>query len=77
MYGTLVQVLANIGIVFVSLGLACGDAGPVTAIENQKSAITTVVAAILSMKVPNGLQIGGLIAGLVGMCIIACQDKQD
>jgi hypothetical protein len=34
LYGTLVQLFANIGIVFGSLSLACGDAGPVTAIEN-------------------------------------------
>lgn len=39
LFGTLSYVAANIGIIFVGLGLEVGDAGPVMALENQKAAI--------------------------------------
>jgi uncharacterized membrane protein len=47
LYGTLSYIAANIGIIFVGLGLEFGDAGPVMALENQKAAIQTIITSFI------------------------------
>ena len=49
-----------------------GDGGPLQAIENQKSAVTTIFMALLFDIYPNLYEIAGLLAGLVAIPIIVC-----
>jgi hypothetical protein len=50
---TLVTVLITMGVIFFSRSLQCGMAGPVQAIENSKTIVTTVMGAIFLSQVPN------------------------
>ena len=75
MYGTLALVFIMLAVVSISYGLKNGTVASVQALENQKAVVLTVIIAIVKKKVPNGLQIGGLVAGLVGVLILVCQNK--
>ena len=68
--GTVAVTLVTIGVIFFSRSLQCGNAGPVQAIENSKTIITTLMAAIFLSQVPNVMQWFGLAAGLVGVVVI-------
>ena len=43
---TVVVVLVTVGVIFFSRALQCGIAGPVQAIENTKTIVTTLMCAI-------------------------------
>ena len=53
MIGTISVVLVTIGVIFFSRSLQCGMAGPVQAIENSKTIITTLMAAVFLSQIPN------------------------
>ena len=52
-YSTMSSILGNTGVIFLSMGVECGDAGPVAALENQKAAVQTILTAVLLKQVPN------------------------
>jgi len=43
----------TLGVIFFSRSLACGIAGPVQAIENTKTIVTTLLGAIFLSQIPN------------------------
>jgi uncharacterized membrane protein len=68
--GTVSVILVTIGVIFFSRSLQCGMAGPVQAIENSKTIITTLMAAVFLSQVPTLMQWFGLVSGLVGVIVI-------
>lgn len=76
-FGTAVFICVTVGVVFLSLGLEVGHAGPVQAIYGQATTFQAVVTAIITQKLPTGLQIGGVVCGMLGVIVIMCQNKDD
>ena len=74
---TVVVVTVTFGVIFLSRALQCGIAGPVQAIENTKTVITTLMCVIFLNQIPNLMQIFGLLAGLLGVTVIVVQKKED
>lgn len=68
--GNAVIFLVSLGVIFIGRGISHGNGGPVSAIENSKSVVQTIWAMLWMKFVPSGLQIAGLIAGLVGVIFI-------
>lgn len=61
----------TIGVIALGKGLACGNGGPMQAIENQKTVVVTIMTAIIYQRMPTILQICGLLSGIVGvLCIV-------
>ena len=73
---TAILVTQVFGIISLAVGLANGTAGPVQAIENQKTTVQTVLETAVQAHLPSGMQIGGLICGIVGVTVIVCQKKK-
>lgn len=65
------------GIISLSIGLKYGTAGPVQAVENQKTTIQTLLEAAVQRNLPTIIQWGGLAAGIIGVTIIVCQPKKE
>ena len=74
---TVVVVLVTLGVIFFSRSLQCGIAGPVQAIENSKTIVTTLMGMIFLSQIPNLIQWFGLISGLLGVIVIVIQKKED
>lgn len=74
--GSLDIICITIGVIALGKGLACGDGGPMQAIENQKTVIVTIITAIVYQRMPTGLQIAGLVSGIVGVLFIVFQKKK-
>lgn len=53
--GSMDIICITIGVIALGKGLACGDGGPMQAIENQKTVIVTIITAIVYEKMPTGL----------------------
>ena len=53
--GSLDIICITIGVIALGKGLACGDGGPMQAIENQKTVIVTIITAIVYERMPTGL----------------------
>ena len=68
--GTVSVILVTIGVIFFSRSLQCGNAGPVQAIENSKTIVTTLMGAIFLSQIPNLMQWFGLASGLIGVVVI-------
>lgn len=67
---TATVMIVTAGVIFFSRALQCGFAGPTQAIENAKTIVQSVLAAILLGQIPSLIQIFGLISGLLGVAII-------
>ena len=67
---TFVVILVTLGVICFSRGLVCGIAGPVQAIENSKTVVQTIMAAIFLAQIPNLMQFLGLASGLLGVTVI-------
>lgn len=76
-YGTIVYLCITVGVVFLSLGLECGHAGPVQAIYGQSTTFQAVVTAIIIQKMPTIMQSSGVVCGTLGVIVIMCQSKDD
>ena len=74
---TAILVTQVFGIISLSIGLKYGTAGPVQAIENQKTTIQTLLEAIVQSNMPLPIQWGGLACGVVGVTVIVCQPKKE
>ena len=74
---TVVVFFVTLGVIFLSRALQCGIAGPVQAIENSKTVVTTLMCAIFLSQIPNLMQLFGLITGLIGVAVIVIQKKDD
>lgn len=71
--GSMDIICITIGVIALGKGLACGNGGPMQAIENQKTVIVTIITAIVYKKMPTVLQICGLVSGIVGVLFIVFQ----
>ena len=74
---TAILVTQVFGIISLSVGLKYGTAGPVQAIENQKTTIQTLLEAAVQRNLPLPIQWGGLVCGIFGVTIIVCQPKKE
>merc|ERR1719487_2902464 len=74
--GSLDIICITIGVIALGKGLACGNGGPMQAIENQKTVIVTIITAIVDQKMPTILQICGLVSGIVGVLFIVFQKQK-
>lgn len=69
--GSMDIICITIGVIALGKGLACGNGGPMQAIENQKTVVVTIITAIVFQRMPTVLQICGLVSGIVGvLCIV-------
>lgn len=50
--GSLDIICITIGVIALGKGLACGNGGPMQAIENQKTVVVTIMTAIIYQKMP-------------------------
>lgn len=73
--GSMDIICITIGVIALGKGLACGDGGPMQAIENQKTVVVTIITAIVYEKMPTVLQICGLVSGIIGVLFIVFQNK--
>lgn len=71
--GSLDIICITIGVIALGKGLACGNGGPMQAIENQKTVVVTIMTAIIYQRMPTVLQICGLVSGIVGVIAIVIQ----
>ena len=68
----------TVGVIALGKGLACGNGGPMQAIENQKTVVVTIITAIVYQRMPTVLQICGLVSGIVGvLCIVIQKHKKE
>lgn len=74
--GSMDIICITIGVIALGKGLACGNGGPMQAIENQKTVIVTIITAIVYEKMPTTLQICGLVSGIVGVLFIVFQKQK-
>ena len=62
--------LVTIAINCFSFAIQCGKGANVQAIENMKTVVQTVIAAIVAQSIPGYLEIIGLAVGLSGVFLI-------
>lgn len=74
--GSMDIICITIGVIALGKGLACGDGGPMQAIENQKTVVVTIITAIVYQRMPTVLQICGLASGIIGVLFIVFQKKK-
>lgn len=76
--GSMDIICITIGVIALGKGLACGNGGPMQAIENQKTVVVTIITAIVYQRMPTVLQICGLVSGIVGvLCIVFQKHKKE
>ena len=63
-------ILSSIAYVFYGFALKYGQGANVQAIAGMNSVVQTVIVAIIVHRMPNHLEITGLIVGLSGVCIM-------
>jgi drug/metabolite transporter (DMT)-like permease len=73
---TALVMVATAGVIFFSRALQIGYAGPTQAIENTKTIVQSVMAAIFLGQIPSLIQIFGLISGLLGVTFIVIQKEK-
>lgn len=66
----------TLGIITISLAYKYGEAGPNEAIKSNCTVVQTVITGLVTNTMPTGMQIGGLVAGMVSVLLIVCQNKQ-
>lgn len=74
--GSMDIICITIGVIALGKGLACGNGGPMQAIENQKTVVVTIITAIVFQRMPTVLQICGLCSGIVGVLFIVFQKQK-
>ena len=68
--GTGMMISLTGGVIFISQAYRLGTAAPNEAIKSNCSVIQTVISALISMKVPSLMQIGGLVVGIISVIVL-------
>ena len=55
--------------------MACGQAGPVQAIEMMKTVWQVLLTIIIDKSIPIPMEIGGCVTGLTGVIVIVLNKK--
>jgi len=72
--GTLIGLILHLKSLTISTSISWGPAGPVTALTQTQNIYLAFYGVLFDGSVLNGMQVGGIIVGIVGAVII-CVEK--
>ena len=76
--GSVARLFCTTALIFLGQSLRFGKAGPIQAIDNQKSTWTTLIFGVAYHQWPNMIQIIGMIIGFIGINVfIFGKDEKD